>query len=141
MKRVSLVLIGAGLGWLAMALSVYAFGLLAVWSPFPLGLWKSHGPLVIRLSALLTSIPFALLLALVLRRLFSAPSRVLFSSLSMLIAFLVAYADTFRGAHPFQDLGVTAELSIPFLLGVPALVYLLENRRGLTNAWSGRESL
>src|SRR5579862_2147974 len=126
MKRLSLLLSGAVLGWMGMCVGVAAFGFLAVWSPFPLGLWKSHGSLVIRLSALLVVFPLVLLLGLIFRRLFSASFRVLDAFLSMLIAFLIAYADTLWEPHPIQDLGQTAELWVPFLLGVPAVVYLLE---------------
>src|ERR1700722_16955986 len=102
------------------------FGLLAAWSPFPLELWRSHGFLVTRLSALIAVVPLVFLLGFIFRGLF-ASSRVLNAFLSMLIAFLAAYAGTvLKPQAILSDLANTAILWVPFLVGVPVLVHLLD---------------
>ncbi len=112
-----------------MALAVWIFGLLAVYSPFSLAMWKAHGSLVIYTSQMISFVPIALVLGVILWRLFSS-RRVLDAFLSVMIALLVSFADALD--DPSAALGVLKEMPqfwMTYLLGVPTVVYVIERLR------------
>jgi hypothetical protein len=129
MKRLGLVLVGAALALGGMALTVWIFGVLAISSPFSLATWKAHGPLVIYTSEVFSFAPVALLLGVILWRLFSS-RRVLDAFLSVMLALLVSSVGALD--DPRAALGVLVEMPqfwATFLLGVPGVVYILERLR------------
>ena len=119
-----------------MVAAVWVFSLLAVYSPFSPGVWKSHPHVVVYVSEAFSYIPFAVLLGLILWRLFPS-ARVLNALLSVAIATLIGVAPAVADLRAALDnLVALPEFSITYLVGVPAVVYALERRR-LTIGSSG----
>ncbi len=129
MKRVLLVLLGTVLGYVAMVVAIYAWGLIAVWSPFPRSMWASHGSFVTTASAGLAFAPFVALLVFALVALFKEHA-VANSTISMGFVTLIGNAP---GSHsPGELLASITDawwLTAIFLIGVPLLVWLLQTLR------------
>ena len=112
-----------------MALAVWEFGLLAIHSPFPLGMLIDHGALVTYASELICFVPIALLLGVIFWRLFSSRP-VVDSFLSGMIALLVSFAGVWD--DPDAAVGALKEMPqfwVTYVFGVPGVVYLLERLR------------
>jgi len=134
MKTALRVLLGAVLGTLVLWLSVSAYGLLAVWSPWSVEWWKHHYEVVSVTSKALAFAPGLIILGVIFASLFKARA-VLWSLVAMLLVLLVAYADTLL--HPEQigpTLRITWSLFVPFLIGPPLIVYFVSRLRS-NNRW------
>ena len=129
MKRFGLVVLGAALTLVAMGLAAWLFGQLAIYSPFSWVLWKFQGPLVIYGSEFISIVPIALVLSVILWRLFSS-RRVLNAFFSVSIALLVGLAGALDDPNALQGfLKEMPQFWMTYLLGVPAVVSLLERLR------------
>jgi len=137
MRRFLLILFGAVIGTIAMVLAVYAFGLLAVWSPFPRRVWATHGTVVLVTSAFLAFAPFIAVLAVVLTRLFQV-NAVSSAFLSMGLVVVATNLPNVHDVHGYLTSLIDGWwLIASFLFGVPLLVAIFTNLRS-NNRWSGR---
>jgi hypothetical protein len=123
------VLVGAALGVLLMWVAVTIFGLLAVWSPFPSELWKTHSLAVTFGSEAIAFLPMAVLLGYFLAKLF-ATSRVANALISATLALAVCCVGSFSDSTSFVDrlLEVPA-LTISLILVTPVAVRAFERMR------------
>ena len=109
-----------------MSVAVFIFGLLAVWSPFPLSLWKTHIRAVTYASEAIAYLPMVMLLAFLLTKLFTS-SRALNALLSMTLTLLACSAGSlFEPGSFLIALAEPPALTISLLLAVPIAVGAIE---------------
>jgi hypothetical protein len=125
MKTALRVILGAGVGSLVLWVSVYFYGLLAVWSPWPTWWWKTHYGLVTTTSKALALAPGVIVLGLFFLKLFKRRP-ILWALVVMGITLTFALADTVRTPELLlPTLRLTWELWVTFLVGPAAFVCLL----------------
>lgn len=129
MTRLFRILIGTFLGIVMMSVAVYLVERLAMWAPFPMRLWRTHPILVSGACEAIAFAPTALLLGIVLNTIFQS-SRIVNSILSMAIALALGFAGSLIEQHvTLASLVEMPGLAIAFLVGVPAIVSILERPR------------
>jgi hypothetical protein len=128
-NRVFRVLIGAFLGVVLMSVAVYVVRLLAASSPFPLSLWRTRVVVVLYASEAIAFLPIALVLGVVMTRIF-ASSRVTNAVISMAIALAIGFIGSLTEQQAtLSSLAEMPGLAAAFLVGVPAVVLVLERLR------------
>ena len=130
------VLFGTVLGWGAMWIGIYLYGLLAIWSPWPNTWWAHHPRFVLISSAFLAALPLVIVLGWAFSRLFRHRA-LLGAVVTMTISFVVAVSDAFTGLKDIGGtLGSTWQIFCPFLVGPPVVALLLTRWRS-NNRWRG----
>jgi hypothetical protein len=130
------VLLGALIALVTLGASVFFYGFLAAWSPFPQTWWIHHMSWVTFASVALTVVPCVVVLGLILSKVYKQyPVRSAFVSTT--IALLVAFAGSFTDPqHLASGIGWTFGYFGPFLVGPPLVVLLLHRLRS-NNRQSG----
>jgi len=139
MRTLGRFLIGALAAFGLMWLSVYVYGLLAAFLPIPRYWWKDYAAAIIYGTEILAFIPFAILIALLSRKLF--PRRAVTSSLICTLAALVAiFVPTVMDSYDLllSGLRVMAEFILIFVVGVPLVVFAIQRWRANPSIQSGR---
>ena len=117
---------GAFLGVVLMSVAIFFVERLASWAPFPLSLWRTHIVVVIYASEAIAFLPIALLLGVMMTKIF-ASSRVMNALMSMAIALAIGFVGSLAEQQAtLASLVEMPELAAAFLVGVPAVVLVLE---------------
>ena len=136
MKTALRVLLGALIGTAVLWASLYLYGLMAVWSPFPNPWWAHRYTVVAITSKAIAFIPCVIVLGFIFIRLFPTRSA-FYSAVTMTLVLLFAYSDALR--HPEQlgpTLRLTWEMLVVFLLGPAMVVYVLRSLRSNHRVWT-----
>jgi len=136
MKTALRVLLGAVCGTVFLWASLYIYGLLALWSPFPNSWWAHRFTLVAITSKAIAFIPSAIVLGYIFTKLFHTRT-VLYSAITTTLVLLVAYGDTLRDPKLiWPTLRLTWELDVLVLLGPVIVVHVIGSLRS-NNRWRG----
>jgi hypothetical protein len=134
MKMAFRVLVGASLGTLVLWVSIYFYGLLAVWSPWSNWWWAHHPALVSSTSKILAFVPCVIALGVIFTKLFKTLP-ILSAFVAMGLAMLIAFAETLRTPELLlPTVRMNWEWFAPFMVGPPLTVYVL-NRLRSNNRW------
>jgi len=129
LKRVLLILVGTLLGLGTMYVALAIFGLLAVWSPFPVSWWRAHPAIVRTCSEAVVVVPCVGALGYTFLKLFRTHA-VANAFASMTAVLLLGLSGVITQSGGFlAGLRISWHLFVPFLIGPPFVAYLFLTMR------------